>query len=307
MNRRPTVLAKARTLSPIPIALALLLLAATLTVTTAARGDQFGDYWYQGQAELTSYTLEQTRYGEVHPGHAVLIFVTEDFSRSKHVKLDRPSAAGDDSVGILKLNFTKKFNTGLYPYSMMTSVFTPIDSAETLKITTSTQEWCGHTWIQLNRTEAGFRAQQNSYFESEGDVTVDLPAALPEDGLWTTLRLNPSKLPTGTLQLLPGTMFQSLRHLPWGAHTAEAELEPHGDGLMAYTLNYSRLGRTLTIHFQEEFPHEIEGWEETTRSGYGANAEVLTTRATRNRSILSNYWARNRVIDGKLRKELGLP
>ncbi|MDP7238046.1 MAG: hypothetical protein QGI34_15090, partial [Candidatus Latescibacteria bacterium] len=40
----------------------------------------FGDYWYQGKAEITSYTLKQARYGEIHDGHVVLIFVTEDFS-----------------------------------------------------------------------------------------------------------------------------------------------------------------------------------------------------------------------------------
>ena len=38
--------------------------------------DQFNDYWYAGDAELTRYALQQVRYGEVHEGDAVLIFVT---------------------------------------------------------------------------------------------------------------------------------------------------------------------------------------------------------------------------------------
>ncbi len=59
--------------------------------------EQFGDYWYQGKAELTSYDLEQVRYGEKREGEAVLIFVTEDFSKSKQVKLDNPNQAGDDA------------------------------------------------------------------------------------------------------------------------------------------------------------------------------------------------------------------
>ena len=41
---------------------------------------KFGDYWYQGKAELASYDLNQSRYGEIRNGHAVLIFLTEDFS-----------------------------------------------------------------------------------------------------------------------------------------------------------------------------------------------------------------------------------
>ena len=28
---------------------------------------EFSDYWFAGAAELTSYKLEQARYGEVHP------------------------------------------------------------------------------------------------------------------------------------------------------------------------------------------------------------------------------------------------
>nr|MBC8451166.1 hypothetical protein [Planctomycetota bacterium] len=57
----------------------------------------------------------QARYGEVHAGQAVLIFVTEDLSRSKQVKLDSVAGAGDDRVPVLKLNLTKKFDTGVYP------------------------------------------------------------------------------------------------------------------------------------------------------------------------------------------------
>ena len=282
-------------------------------VSTSARlvNNAFGDYWYQGKAELTSYTLEQARYGEVHQGHAVLIYVTEDFSRHKQVKIDDPDAAGADRVMVMKLNLTKKFNTGIYPYSMMTSVFTPVDweaNSGTLKITTSSQEWCGHTFVQLNRTEAGYRVQQHSYFEREGDETLTLRAAIPEDELWITIRLNPENLPTGKLQLIPGTMFQRLRHASWGLQEAAARLEPvaGNDRLMGYTITYPDLDRTLTIHFNKEFPHEIEGWEESYPSGWGRRANRLTTRARRVKRMLSNYWTKNWVVDIVLRRELGL-
>jgi len=85
--------------------------------------DEFKNYWYAGKAELSSYKLQQARYGEIHSGTAVLVFVTEDFSKSKQVKLDHPENAGNDKLPVLKLNFTKKFVTGIYPYSMMMSAF----------------------------------------------------------------------------------------------------------------------------------------------------------------------------------------
>ena len=99
---------------PFRHAAAFTLLLPLLACASAEAGD-FDAYWYQGKAEITSYRLEQARYGEIHPGHAVLVFVTEDFSRTKQVKLDNPRAAGNDAVKILKLNATKKFNTGSTP------------------------------------------------------------------------------------------------------------------------------------------------------------------------------------------------
>jgi len=274
----------------------------------AAATQQFADYWYQGRAELTSYALEQARYGEIHQGDAVLIFVTEDLSNSKQVKLDRPGDAGDDRAKVLKLNLTKNFTTGIYPYSMMTSVFAPIDLSPALKVTTSSQEWCGHTFTQLNRTASGYRATQLSYFESEGDETVELAGAVLEDALWTTIRLDPSALPIGRVFLIPGTMYLRLRHQPWQAQEAEATLTPAPDdsGLMTYTLDYPGLERTLALRFRAAFPHEIESWEETYLSGWGPTAARLTTRAVVKQRMLLDYWNHHDVKDVPLRKQLGL-
>lgn len=271
----------------------------------------FSQYWFQGKAELTSYSLEQARYGEIHQGHAVLIFVTEDFSRSKQVKLDNPTAARDDAVKVIKLNFTKKFNTGIYPYSMMTSVFTPLGwdaPAQTFKITTSSQEWCGHTFVQMNLSKSGYRLQQNSYFESEGDLTLTLPIAMPEDEIWNIIRLQPDHLPTGNVRFIPGTMFQRLRHIPWKLQEAKTKLVSikGKDHLKGYTITYPELERSLTIYFNNSFPYQIEGWEETYMSGWGVAATRLTTRAKKIERILLDYWHKNRVKDEELRHKLGL-
>ena len=82
--------------------------------------DKFAAYWYSGKAELASYDLVQNRYGEDRNGSAVLIFVTEPFSGEKQVKLDDPSTA--DAVTVMKLNFTRNFTTGIYPYSMIIQI-----------------------------------------------------------------------------------------------------------------------------------------------------------------------------------------
>ena len=55
--------------------------------------------------------------------------------------------------------------TGIYPYSIMTSTFSPIiNSKKAIKISFSAQEWCGNTFIQLNNREE-FDVNFYSYFE----------------------------------------------------------------------------------------------------------------------------------------------
>ena len=212
--------------------------------------------------------MEQARYGEIHQGHSVLIFVTEDFSKSKKVKLDNPSQTPKDAVSVLKLNATRKFNTGVYPYSMMTSIFTPVDlkkHTNTLKVSSSSQEWCGHTYMELEAEKNHFSFELKSYFESEGEIEKKVEKAFLEDEIWTRLRIDPKSLPTGTVKMLPGAFFARLRHIEYQAFSVEAELSSHKENsqLLTYQLNYLGIDRTLNIHFNKSFPHQIEGWEET--------------------------------------------
>lgn len=272
----------------------------------------FNDYWYAGEAEITSYQLEQARYGEIHSGEAVLVFVTEPFSKSKQVKLDNWRDESEDNVSVMKLNMTKKFLTGIYPYSMMMSTFTPVSydqHPDPFKVTTSSQEWCGHTFMQLNLQEKNYRLRGFSYFESEGDVDKTVSNVILEDELWTRLRFNPENLPLGKVEILPSTFYLRLRHQQTNpqmanaskldVHTSEFSDDPHS----IYILEYDN--RKLSIYYEKEFPFAILGWEETYMSGFG-NPERLTTKAKRINTIKSAYWGKNNNKDRELRKELGL-
>ncbi|MEZ4687431.1 MAG: hypothetical protein R3B47_15595 [Bacteroidia bacterium] len=169
----------------------------------------FGDYWYQGNAELSSYTLEQVRYGAVHDGTAVLVFVTEPFSKSRQVKIDRPEG-GKDELTVLKLNKTKSFITGIYPYQLMNSTFSPVeigDYPKALKSATTVQEWCGHVYSQYNLREKGYQWRSFSYFESEGDQEKNLAEPWLEDGIWNQIRLNPESLPVGDFEMVPSSFL----------------------------------------------------------------------------------------------------
>ncbi len=268
--------------------------------------EAFRRYWYNGQAELTSYDLQQVRYGQVNPGEAVLIFVTEDFRTDKQVKLESDDRS--KATSILKLNQVRKFKTGIYDYSTMTSVFMPVDLRlfpHALKTTTSVQEWCGHVYAQLNLRGREYHLTSHSYFEKEADAETSFPRAWLEDELWTRLRLSPETLPTGELEVVPSLLSSRLGHRepqPEAATAALSDSTIGGANLRVYTLRYPALQRRLALFFEKQSPFALVGWEETAPE----KGKLMTTRATRRRTLRNPYWQHNQPVDGVLRDSLKL-
>jgi hypothetical protein len=278
---------------------------AKKTITTAEakmpsikKHPKFNEYWYQGKAEITSYKLTQARYGELHEGRAVHIFVTEDFLPEKQVKADDRN---DKNIPILKLNSTKKFVTGIYPYAIMTSTFSPIDlNQQAIKVSFSSQEWCGNTFVQLNN-RTNFDIDFHSYFEGDADRKQTLKKNILENELWNQLRISPENLPVGNIDIIPSFEFLALHHKKIKAYKAEASLTKEGN-YKVYAIKYTTLKRTLTIKITAAFPYMIESWEETlTKRG-----KTFTTKAKKIKTIQSAYWRKNGVGNTEERKELGL-
>ena len=263
---------------------------------------EFKEYWYAGEAEITSYKLEQARYGELREGKAVLIFVTEPFLADKQVKADRNSP---DNIPVLKLNSTKKYLTGIYPYSIMSSSFYPVkDNQHAIKISSSIQEWCGHVYSQLNNREV-FEYESHSYFEGEADQEFKMEKNILENELWNKLRINPNGLPLGELEIIPSLEYLRVAHKKIEPYKAVASVMEK-DGISSYAITYPELDRTLTINFSTAFPHSIESWTDEFKSGYGSNAKILTSRATKISTIKTPYWRQNGNKDMILRDRLGI-
>jgi hypothetical protein len=273
--------------------------------TTVSVDQSLDSYWYQGKAEISSYELEQVRYGQKHMGDAVLIFVTEDFSKTKQVKLDNPSKSGMDKITVLKMNYSKKFNTGIYPYSMFLSSFTPIGndvSAHPLKISASIQEWCGHVFMQMNQRANQYEIEQYSYFETEGDQKLTLPIDWCEDELFNQIRINPAKLPIDRFKIIPGAFFTRLKHNALSATDAVGRLQDINTDTQAYQIEFPLLQRNLKILFNKKSPYEILSWEES----YLEGTEQMVSKATLKKRIQLDYWNKHNVEDSIYRKELEL-
>lgn len=296
---------------------------AALPAPPVSESPQFSRYWFGGKAELNRYRLEQAQYGATRDGEAVLVFVTEDFRTDQQVKAES-EASRSRAVPVLKTNYIRRFTTGVYDYSLFTSVFTPVGHVQfpnTLKVSTSAQEWCGHSYVQLNYKNNGYQVSGRSYFEQEATEAYAVDKAMLEDELFNRIRLNPASLPTGEVKLIPGTQAARLRHKRLDPLPATLTLDTaqgtqwqrtHKPSsvvgtCVAYRIDYKEddaptPARHLLIVFETAFPYRIVGWEDT----YKQKDRLLTSRAILTNSLQSDYWNHNTPADSVLRRQLGM-
>ena len=294
-------------LKPIPTCAAFAATSVSLLMALphAVRADdskRLRDHWFDG-AEISRYDLAQFRYADVHPGHAELIFVTEPFLAEEQVKSDTPDP---EAVDVLKVNRLRTFNTGVYSYRAMTSVFTPMFEPETngLKVTLSVQDWCGQVFVQANRKGNTVTLRSFSYFEKEGDQMVKLVGETQtiylEDNVWNQIRIDPARLPVGTFRAVPSLLYLRLQHQPLTAYKAVGRLEM-GNNTSHYEVVYPRLGRTIRWAFDGDFPYAIQSWEEVQHG-----RDEATSATLEDRMMNAYYWEMNRPHHADERRELGL-
>lgn len=301
--------------------LLMMLLSASLAVAAHSNeslqfgsftAEQFQDYWYNRGAEISRFELQQLRYGELHESDAILLFVTEKMNPDIQVKADNPQ---DQDIPVLKLNAVRKFFTGIYPYSILTSTFAPVDIKKyplPLKISFSAQEWCGHVYMQMNLRPETYRIRAHSYFEKEGDRDFNIEQAIPEDAIWTMIRLSPASLPQGAFSMIPATLYSRFQHRQLTPEKVFGKLIPanekslEGKPLVIYEISFQEAQRNLRIFFEKDFPYRIQKWLETVGGLSGTAHQASTTGATRTHTIQTAYWRQHGNRDRAMLKKLGL-
>ena len=273
-----------------------LLIVLIYSSLLSQRQKGFNDYWYSGKAELSSYKLDQFRYKDHHEGEAVLIFVTEDFLKDTQVKCEFGDK--ENSEVVLKLNRQRRFYTGVYSYTMMTSLFRPIWGDRSLKLTHSSQDWCGQSFLQLNLDGDRYKSELRSYFQSEGDVDTTVPSGLLEDDLYIMVRLDESRLPLGKQTLIPSAVATRFMHIPLKPYDVIISLKKSvtfksNTNLNKLSVIYSELPRSVNIYYESNFPNKIVGWEEIINGN--------KTTAVLKKSIKLDYWSKHNKEDKKYR------
>lgn len=274
---------------------------------------EFEALWYDGQAEVNGYRWQGSRYGELRTGEAVAIFVTEPMGAKEHVKVDRPETYRGEVLTVLKLNLVRDFQTGIYDYDTMVSVFARVEDFAPLKLSFSSAEWCGNVYEQLDLGPQGVALDVASYFQDES-ARKTLPAkagGILGDQLFVWLRgLRGHVLAAGETRVLPylaDSFERRLRHAEasWGEltltrETALASLRVPAGAFEAvvYRLKASD-GREGVVGIEAAYPHRLLSWSWARGSEVLDSAELTGSRRMK-------YWELHAEGQEALRKELGL-
>jgi hypothetical protein len=252
-------------------------LVATILILApgpAAAEKGFGSWWYDGKAELNGYNLEVSRYGQTRVGHSVMIYVTEPFSESRRVKVDDHTKNPADTFGVLKLNLVRDFQTGIYDYNTMVSIFARDNTFEPVKLSFTSAEWCGHVYEELAFDEKRVHGNYFSYFDSEsGVLDIGYPrGGVAEDNLFILLRgLREDYLQPGesrSVDYLPGVFHSRLAHegMDWTkariSRSADTETVVVAAGefdVFVYTIDIDG-DRDGTFYIESAYPHRIVQW-----------------------------------------------
>ncbi|MFD2784033.1 hypothetical protein [Hymenobacter rubripertinctus] len=144
--------------------------------------------WEDGLAEVATYNAERVVYGGVRRFEYTLITVKEEFNQQFNVKTD--DYQRKDLFPVMKVNQFCSIATENYPYHYLTSLFFRRDQpVQLLKLTTSSQEWCGNTFKAIADDGLQYQQTYNSYWDGQGTGQRALHRdVLFEDALPYTLR-----------------------------------------------------------------------------------------------------------------------
>jgi hypothetical protein len=255
---------------------------------------EFWKDWRDGKAELSSYDLLTPRYGELRQGLAIAIFVPESFSQALRVKAEPGLHPQGDEVPVMKLNLAEDFQTGIYDYHLLSSSFLALapfsgrGAGAPVKISFSSQEWCGSHYHQVLFDERALREEFHSYFDGEADYAGTLPyppEGLSEDALLLWARgMAAPKLAPG--ERLPASVLRSLKRarllhepLAWQAATLSRAGAPERVTVPAGSFEVEAYraelegGYTYTFYTERAAPHRVIKWERSD----GERAELVAS------------------------------
>ena len=241
-----------------------------------------------------------------------MIFVTESLHPQTFIKVDSPTLEANQFYA-LKLNHILKFTTGIYDYSVMTSVFSQVAGErhpfELRRISFSAQEWCGQVFDEALFSDGQINGHISSYFASEGRGTYRLKHPehfASEDHLLIRIRelqgpfMDLSEV--REVEVLPSFWQLRQAHQPHAVvsgrihKVAEEQIETAAGALASVRWELHIGQRQRTFWTEKAYPHRILRWDDDDGG-----------RGTLMRTMRVPYWKLQANADAVYRRELGIP
>ena len=273
-----------------PIASLLLLLLAGGTACTgggsagaagraadpASRAFAASPLWDDGKAEIDAYDASVRRYGELRRLTAYLIVVKEDFSKRQLVKAD----AGHDPADllpVLKLNHVINYQTGIYSYHQMASAFFDRGTMELVKLSLTSNEWCGNTYKEYTRRDGGGTLHVHTYWDGQSEATYGIPAGADvvfQDALPLYIRSLPQATGTNRALRIVSSQIDSrggkpeIRPATLKAAAEERVPTPAGEFRALRWELQAADGRPEIFWTSRDHPYILVAWDRPDGSGY---------------------------------------
>jgi hypothetical protein len=266
---------------------------------SAARGPESfaaSPLWDDGRAEIDAYEATVRRYGELRRLTAYLIVVKEDFSKTQLVKAD-PGHDPQDLLPVLKLNHVINYQTGIYSYHQMASAFFDRGSMELVKLSLTSNEWCGNTYKEYARRDGGGTLHVHTYWDGQSEASYPIPAGADvvfQDALPLYIRSLPQAPGTArALRLVPSQIDSrgakpEIRPATLKAAAEERVQTPAGEFRALRWELHAGEGPPEIFWTSRDHPYVLVAWDRPDGSGYRLK---WTQRLA--------YWTLNRPGDEK--------
>lgn len=232
-------------------------------------------YWFEGKAEINFYKASISKYGTPRQADEVVhILVTEKHKPDLLVKADNWREEG--LVDMLKFNYVRRFQTGIYSYREMMSVFFEQEKLQLAKMTFGSQEWCGQTFKELVNFQGISSYHFNTYWDGQGRDSYDV--SFPQDiflydALPVQLRMltlvngEPFEIP-----LLPSQISSRVQKPTFSIATVNLinseEIRVPAGSFLCNIVEVSHSGGTDLFWFESDFPQRMIKWNTFNQDSY---------------------------------------
>lgn len=220
------------------------------------------DYWTNGTVEMNTYMLMQTGDEGALEGEMVLLYALED--------VFQPDCTAFADKAILRLSMVKKNRDEIFESRLTTHIYTPANGLDetpepTVKIIYGAEQWEEQHYSRVEKDQNGYRIKSYSFDTGEA-LRTRYFTAMPEEDVWTRMRLDPLSLPMGSFEMIPGQEYldrHSIEPESYGV-IGKLQLQITADHLQhyVYQLYFPELQRRVEWRFEAYFPYTLLNWEE---------------------------------------------